>query len=270
MPAPAEQHERPGVTVKGPWIVAATLSLFVIVPLIVVVIVMLTDQERQPDPPLDWSQRKTWPRTFYTTFKSLERGMMSNARTNEVYKDLGFHVTPDEQLAVIRCMTIAKQPELMFVTQATRARLEYEIEQNPNLFYAHFLLATWHAWHGDDAAAEPHYTTAFANAPAALMRHHVTPDGESAANTPVPTLAIAADQIIDDELDRSLVLVFPSLTTDADGTIYLPMYKAILRYEDPALPPGVADLQEKYRWFTFAGRIGRMPDETLPLQVDSP
>lgn len=263
MPSPVEHSERPGPTIKGPWIVAATLSLFVIVPAIVVVVVLLTSNEKKPAPPLDWAQRQTWPRTFYTAFKSLERGMMSNARTNEVYKDLGFHIEPEHQLAVIRCMTLAKQPREVFISDETREKLEAELAELPDLFYGHFLLATWHELHGNPDAAEPHYAAAFANAPAALMRHHISPGGGSAVNTPVPTLAYAADQIVNDELDRSVALVFPHLTTDAQGFIYLPMYKAILRPEDPALPPGVADLREKYPWFTFVGRIGRLPDITL-------
>jgi len=259
-PGPAE---RPGVTVKGGWIVAATLSLFLIIPAIVVVIALATKSEPEPAEPLDWAERQTWPRSFYTTYKSLERGMMSSARTNETYKDLGFQIDPAHQLAVMRCTALAKQPAEAFFTDATRQSLEAEIEAMPDLFYAHFLLATWHERDGDPAAAAPHYASAFHHAPAALMRHHVLPGGGSAAGVELSPLAYAADQIVDDELDRSVVLVFPYLTTDDEGFIYLPVYKAILRAEDPALPAGVPDLREKYQWFTFVGRIGRLPDVTL-------
>ncbi len=260
----ARPAERPGLTIKGGWAVAATLSLFFIVPAVVVAIALATKSEPVVQKPLDWTQRQSWPRSFYTTFKSLERGMMSSARTNEVYKDLGFHIEPAHQLAVIRCMAIAKHSPEAFFTDLTRQKLEAEIEALPDLFYAHFLLATWH--HGRNALdlAETHYQLAFSHAPAALMRHHVLPEGGSAAGVELPPLAYAADQIVDDELDRSVVLVFPHLTTDAEGFIYLPVYKAILRAEDPALPPGVPDLREKYQWFTFVGRIGRLPDVALP------
>lgn len=259
-PDPAE---RPGLTVKGPSVVAATLSLFLLIPAIVVVIALATRSEKTEAPPLDWDERVNWPRTFYTTFKSLERGMMSNARTNEVYKDLGFHLSPETQLAVIRCAAIAKQPREVFIEVTSRQQLENEIAEQPDLFYAHFLLATWYRLHEREALAETHLRQAFAHAPAALMRHHVTADGTDAADADVPTLAFAADQIVDDQLDRSVVLVFPHLTTDAEGFIYLPVFKAILRPEDPALPPGVIDQREKYPWFTFVGRIGRLPDVVL-------
>lgn len=264
-PVPATRPaERPGLTIKGGWVVAATLSLFLIIPAIVVVIALATKSEPVADQPFDWAERQTWSRTFYTTYKSLERGMMSSARTNETYKDLGFHIEPDHQLAVMRCTALAKQSPPQFFNDATRQKLEAEIEALPDLFYAHFLLATWHQGHNDPFTAEKHLERAFAAAPAALMQHYVTPEGPSATSTAVPTLAFAADQIINDQLDRSVVLVFPHLTTDDEGFIYLPVYKAILRAEDPALPPGVPDLREKYQWFTFVGRIGRLPDETLP------
>lgn len=264
----AAHHERPGHTVKGPWVVAATLSLFVLVPILVVVIVLATKREASVEPPLDWEARADWPRTYYTAFKSLERGMMSNARTNEVYKDLGFHLSAEEQLAVMRCETLAKQPRELFTTETTRRQLEDEIVEQPGLFYAHFLLATWHTLHDDPVAAEAYFRQAFEHAPAVLMRHHLSAGGDKqsaakAAKAAVPTLAFAADQIVDDQLDRSVVLVYPYLTTDAQGFIYLPMYKAILRPEDPDLPAGVTDLREKYPWFTFAGRFGRLPDVTL-------
>ena len=255
--------ERPTLTIKGPWVVAATVSLFLIVPAIVIVIALLLPEQNKDAPPLNWSERKPWPRTYYTTFKSLERGMMSSARTNEVYKDLGFHIEPGHQLAVIRCMTLAKQPREVFTSDNTRQQLEAEVAERPDLFYGQFLLAIWHELTGAPEAAEPYYTAAFRDAPAVLLRHHVTPDGDSATGQPIDPLAFAADQIVDDQLDRSVVLVFPHLTTDEDGLVFLPVYKAILRTEDPALPPGVADLREKYQWFTFVGRIGRLPDVTL-------
>lgn len=263
-----EHRERPGHTVKGRSVVAATLSLFLLIPAITVVIALAAKTDKAEAPPLDWDQRANWPRTFFTTFKSLERGMMSNARTNEVYKDLGFHLEPETQLAVIRCATLAKQPREVFAQDASRRQLEDEIEALPDLFYAHFLLATWYQIHDRDTPAETHLRQAFTHAPAALMRHH-TPapgsntNGSDAAHMPVPTLAFAADQIVDDRLDRSVVLVFPHLTTDAEGMIYLPVFKAILRPEDPALPAGVVDQREKYPWFTFVGRIGRLPDVVL-------
>ncbi|MEM9915593.1 MAG: hypothetical protein AAF911_11580 [Planctomycetota bacterium] len=255
--------ERPTLTIKGPWVVAATLSLFLIVPAIVVTIALLLPEQDKDNDPFVWADRHAWPRTFYTAFKSLERPMMSSARTNEVYKDLGFHIEPGHQLAVIRCMTLAKQPREVFTFDNTRQQLEAEVAERPDLFYGQFLLATWHELAGDPEAAEPYYTAAFRDAPAVLMRHHVTPDGDSATDQPIDTLAFAADQIVDDQLDRSVVLVFPHLTTDEDGLVFLPVYKAILRTEDPALPPGVADLREKYQWFTFVGRIGRLPDVTI-------
>ncbi|MEM1108625.1 MAG: hypothetical protein AAGH99_08045 [Planctomycetota bacterium] len=259
----ASPTERPGFSIGGPWVVAATLSLFVVVPVVAVVIGLLAPETVKNNKPFVWADRQTWPRTYYTAFKTLERGPMASARTNEKYKDLGFHVDPAEQLAMVRLTALAKQDAEAFFSEATHRELDAIVAEQPELFYAHYLLATWHRGNGRPVAAEYYNEQAFTNAPAVLMQHFVTPDGPSAANTPVPTLAFAADQIVDDRLDQSLVMVFPHLTTDDEGFIYMPVYKAILREEDPTLPPGVPNLQEKYSWFTFAGRVGRIPDETI-------
>ncbi|MEO1235720.1 MAG: hypothetical protein AAFX76_02910 [Planctomycetota bacterium] len=267
---PPTAAERPGLTVRGPWVVAATLSLFVVVPVVAVTIMffaddpVVADDSAQQPAGLVWAERDAWPRTFYTTFKSLERGPMSSARTNKTYNEkLSPVLDPAEQLAVVRCTELALNPPDVFLGVPTRAALEAEIEDRPDLFYAHYLLATWHAAHGDPHAAEPHFAAAFRHAPAALIQRHATPAGTDAAGVELPPYALAVDRIIDDRLDRSTVLVYPFVRTDAQGMAYLPVYKAILRHADLDRLDAWIDVRQKPKWFTFAGDVGRLPDRTI-------
>ena len=266
------RKQRPAPRIKGPWAVAATLSLFLIVPTVTYALwawvspgfAESNDDATAAAGTLDFASRGTWPRNQFTTFKSLERGPMSAARTNQTYRDFGFHVAPGTQHALNRAAALAGD-EASFTEGATREALETLAEQHPDLFYPRFLLGTWHRLQGDAAEAERHFTEAFDRAPAALVRRY-TAGGSSqpAADAPVPTLAVGVDQVIDDELDRSVVLVYPFLQTDADGFVYLPVYKTILRLADPAAPSGFTPTEEKPQWFTFYGHVGRLSDAALP------
>lgn len=263
----APRQERPGLTLGGGWIVAATLSLFIIVPLVSVGMwFLLIDPEKRadPPPPLVWSERAEWPRSQFTVFKSLERGPMSSSRTNKVHNEkIGLNISAAELRAVLRCGGIAALPLDGFKSEETRRDLEQTLAQQPDLFYAHYLLGTWHRINDDPAAAEAAYTRAFALAPAALLRHHVDADGNDAASRPIPALALVADRIVDDRRDSTLVLQYPYLKTDGDGFVYLPVYKAILRPTDADRPAGAIDSTDKPLWFTFWGQVGRLADVTL-------
>ncbi|MEM8737619.1 MAG: hypothetical protein AAGG38_03970 [Planctomycetota bacterium] len=265
----ATPRERPGHAVKGPWVVVATLSLFLLVPALTAGIFFLAESGRAAedaadDAPILWAERAGWPRSQYTTFKSLERGPMASARTNEKYKDLGFHVTAREQLAVHQAEALAKLPAETFYLPTTRATLESLLEEQPELFYVHHLLAVWHTHHTNPHQAEHHRTLAFRHAPAVIMRRYLGPDDKPLANAEVPPLALVADQIVNDQIDGSLVLVYPHRRTDAEGFVYAPTYKTILRETEPGLPAGVLVIPEKPQWFTFYGRFGRQPDTPAP------
>lgn len=266
-PFPSPPRERPGASVRGPWVVAATLSLFLIVPAISVgAWFLLVDRDPSADAPapLVWAERADWPRSQFTVFKSLERGQMSSARTQKVHNEkIGLVVTAEEILAIQRCAVLARQPLGAFMGNDTRDALQQEVQSRPDLFYGHYLLGTWHRLREDTQAADAAYTRAFRHAPAALLRHHVDADGQTAVDAPVPDLALVADRIVDDHLDASVVLIYPHLRTGGDGFIYLPVYKAILRETDADRPIQRVAFEDKPAWFTFFGPVGRRPDVTL-------
>ena len=243
-----------------------TLSLFIVVPAAVVGIHLLITAEAsdQPEPPLVWAERTTWPRNQFTVFKSLERGQMSSARTNRVhYEKLGLQIAPEDYLVVQQAAELARQPLAGFESSATREALELLTRDAPGQFYPHFLMGTWHRLHDEADAADAAFERAFGLAPAALLRHHVDARGQTAAHRAAPSVRLIVDRIVDDHRDPSLVLVYPHLQTDAEGFIYLPVFKAILRDALPAPLPGLPDLGEKPMWFSFFGRVGRLPDVTL-------
>jgi hypothetical protein len=246
--------------------VFATLSLFLVVPLLAVVIFRSVDTEAglSDAEPLVWAERTQWPRNQFTVFKSLERGQMSSARTNRVHQEkLSPDIAAEAYLAIQRCAALASRPREAFMQDDTRTQLIEEVALHPDLFYGHYLLATWHALYDQPDAAEARYAEAFAHAPAVLMRRHAFPGGNAAASAEVPEVALVVDRVIDDRRDPTLVLIYPHLEADDEGFIYLPVFKAILRHRTGPEVPGLADTEEKPQWFSFFGRVGRMPDLTL-------
>lgn len=249
-----QRRERPGTAIRGPWMIAVTLGIALLAPLITVVVFRAVDEptdDRAVGAPLVWAERDAWPQNQFVAYKSLERGMMSAARTNENYKDLGFHVDPGEQAVLLGLADLVRRAESDFSAPGTLDELDGAVADTGGHFYAHFLRAAWHRLNGDADAAENDLADAFAAAPAVLITGPALDGGE--------TLAFASDQIVGDRLDRSLVLVYPFLQPDHAGLIHLPVYKTILRRADPAVPAGVAEIDEHPRWFTWYGRVGRLP-----------
>ena len=257
----------PGLTISGPVLVVATLSLFLVVPVVSIGIFWIADRvtdAEQATSPLIWDQRDSWPHNQFTVFKSLERGQMSSARTNKVHQEkLGLQVSAETYLAIQRCAELARLTESDFKDSAVRDQLRKEVTALPDLFYGHYLLGLWHRLEGDDASAEACFTQAFASAPAALIQRHLDTEGHAAAHRPVADIQLVVDRIVDDRRDPTLELIYPFLQTDREGFVYMPVFKAILRHRKPTPLPGLPDAHEKPQWFSFFGQVGRLPDETV-------
>ena len=87
--------------------------------------------------------------------------------------------------------------------------------------------------------------------------------GRAAIGVTLPTIRLVADRIVDDHRDPTLVLAYPFLETDADGWVYLPVYKAILREPTIDVRSGLLDSTDKPQWFGWFGQVGRLADVTL-------
>lgn len=253
-------------TLRGPWIVAATLSLFVVVPAGTYVALRAVQHDlhnNEHDQPLDWTGRTHWP-AFEVRYKSLERGMMSRARTNQTYKDYGFAVTPELEASIERCRELARGMHHDFPSPQVRDALAAEADAHPENFYASALLATWHRIHGNTDDAGAAWTRAFAAAPAAMVQHITDADGNPLPHADVGTVGFAFDRVVADHLDPSMTLVYPAVTTGDDGIWRLPIFKAILRLTDPALGPAGPNDPHAQASITFVGRVGRLPNAAMP------
>ena len=251
----------------GRWLVAATLSLFLVVPLFVWFLFGLVRPGGvAPVPePLAYAEREAWP-AFALTPESLEREMMSRARTNERYVDLPFDLTPAEEAAIAACVALAERADFL-----ENGGLDAELEGLvPGAgFYAEALLALRATHRGDDEAARRHWAFAFEGAPAAVHQRVVGPDGGPVPGAGVGTVGFTFDRITEaDTIDPSLRLVYPGVVADANGLWVLPVFKSIFRITDPpgAEPGGAGPgFYAPAATLTFPGRVGDLgPLTVLP------
>ena len=61
-----------------------------------------------------------------------------------------------------------------------------------------------------------------------------------------------------EEIDQTLRLVYPRLTTDATGRVYLPVFHTILRFADLPTPDGLHCRYGDYQWFEFPGKVAQL------------
>ncbi|MEM1212042.1 MAG: hypothetical protein AAGI68_07055 [Planctomycetota bacterium] len=251
---------RPG-HVPGWTLIVATLSLFVVVPGLVIGILALLPEPAPPQDPnelLDWSQRDTW-RAYDIVPADLNTGLMSQMRTGgRDFKKVRFEITPELERTLITAAALARDTQ-RFARPDTLAALESLEQDTGPHFYLSFLIGQHHKLNDRPADADDAFTQAFAKAPAVLTQR--VPESASPF-----TVAIGLDRIQNDIRNVSLVLVFPELTRDDTGRVYMPLYRMVYRLADPDTPPGTITPQEIDRgWFAIpGGRIGRLPDHATP------
>ncbi len=257
---PATAKDRPA-HFAGIWAIVATLSLFLIVPAVVYVIFTGVNANFDIKPtPLVWSQRELWP-AYERQFTSMERGMMSSARTGETYKRLAFDISPAEEQALRDAVALAARYQDNMQDPQVRVKLDDLLAEHPALFYGWYLLAA----HWQEAGQADEATQAMAHAfelsPAALKRTVTDSNQTPLPHQRVGHVAIGFDRVRQDTLDPTLVLLYPAVTTQADGSWYLPVYKSIYRLADPAVEPGFTNTEHREAWFTFFGNVGKLPDQ---------
>lgn len=257
-------QERPNLA-SGKLLIAITLSLFVIVPTVLLIIFPMIKRDlRQTPRTLHWSERSQWT-PLPATGKDIERGMMSAARTDETYKDFGFHVPPEAELELMRLSRLAHGggDAPAFASEEARERIEAGIQSLDDRydFYPEFLLAKWHERSGDDDDARRLYAESFAGAEAAILKRYMTPGGEPAVGHDAGEIVIAFDQVENDAINTNLRLAYPHLETDETGRVYLPVFKTVYRVERrpdlTQVPPVRKD------WFTFPGQLGALEPVTV-------
>ncbi|MEM1098029.1 MAG: hypothetical protein AAGH92_04500 [Planctomycetota bacterium] len=245
----------------------ATLSLFLVVPVVVFVAWQLIEADFADveTPPLVWSERATWA-AYDVKPKPLEHGVMSKARTGKTYKDYGFR--PDQALleSIARCRAIAESEA--FSDAESFDKLIDEVRIDVGNFYAAALIALWFDCQGPGKASEASlwWERAIEMAPAALVQPVSDREGDALPGFDVGKVAFAFDTVEPemDVLSTQLVLTFPGVRTGADGVWYLPIFKTIFRVIDPALGPPVPNDPMQSVWLTHVGNVGRLPTLTQP------
>jgi hypothetical protein len=239
----------------------------------VAAISILTEPIRlHEDPPLVWDQRATWL-AFEVRYKTLERGMMSAARTNEQFKDTGFHPDAELRAAVAASNALAARFDGTSADAALVDDAKELVESYPTLFQPHFLLATAYRAAGNAEAADASFTRTFELAPAALLQRFTLPTTELAARYRVDDVTIGYDEVIENpegsnRVVQEMTLLYPALRADEDGEIYLPVFKTILRIADtprPGKPIAKSVDPEGTAWFTFPGNLGRLETAVAPI-----
>ena len=256
--------------VPGRLIVGFTLSLLLIVPLVTATLAMITEPIRTTEvPPLVWADRQEW-RAFDVRYKAMMRGLMSAARTNEKYRDFGFHPTDAQReqarranALAVRLSAAAGSADPAGAAAALLPELEALVAAAPEDFHSRFVLAQAQRITGNTAESEAELTRAFDLAPAALVQRYTLPTTQLASDYRVDDIVLGIDEVVDDAVQQDFTLRYPALRADDMGQVYLPVPQQILRVVREDAPTG--DNIDATPWFTFPPNIGRLPTEVAPV-----
>lgn len=222
--------------ISGRYIVFATLSLFIVIPVITYFVYSMTQAEI-PKTELDYAERESW---FMMEVKSrpLKYSKFVAAETGKQYKKTDLNIPPDIEQVLQRCAQLAQAPDF-FENTETRDTLVKLCEDKANGFYPPYLLASWYLSSGDSAEHDRWMRISFARADTAIAQRLVDNTAQPVVGYELRPVAIGYDRVVDGKLDATLVLIYPRPTSDANGFVYLPVYRSVYRFTDPALPLGV-------------------------------
>ena len=273
-PPDAPTKDRPG-GLNGRWLVAATLSLIVIVPLFTTAVWKLTENDKQIEP-LDYNNRQNWQAQRVSMIE-LEYDMFVAAEAGRKYKGrTDLQISPEDEAMLRDCVAMAQRADF-FTREANLDKLLSLSDQHPMQFYPTYLASELSRWAGHREEAAALRIEAFTRATGAIVQRLSDDQGTPAAGHELPALAIAFDRVEKGELDSNLMLVYPAPAADEHGEVFLPVFYSVYRLADPTLPPGAqpgvypVDLtlipQTPYAskpiWFTAPHRVARLPDATV-------
>lgn len=265
--------DRPG-GINGLWFIGVTLSLFIIVPAVVIGTSKLASQPKER-PPLVYAERDSWqPQELRP--RELAYDMFVAAETGRQYRKANFPLESRDEAMLLHAVRLAQAPDF-FDAQSTLDKLTAWAEQHPTQFYPAYLAAEWCRVNERNDEAAQWRDTAFRRASGAILQELKHPDGSPAAGHTLPPAAIAYDRVIDGQLNTTLMLVYPAPTADELGRVYLPTFESIYRLTDPALPPGAesavyphdltllpqTQTRQTPNWFSAPHRVGELPAATL-------
>ncbi|MBT5709181.1 MAG: hypothetical protein HOI66_22905 [Verrucomicrobia bacterium] len=182
------------------------------------------------------------------------------------WKNLPFKLSAEMEENVKTCVELAKgrfrstNGVAEFEREETKKELESILKDNPNMFYAQQLLASWHRIHSNTVLANRLRAQAFSNAPVVLVQRFLTPDGRPAQGIKIDSISIEHNRVQNRYLDPSLILRFLDLTTDGNGEIRLPVFDTVFRISSHSNPNGYSLEYESLGWFKSNGKYGLLPE----------
>ena len=218
-------------------------------------------------PVLSWADRANWfaPAVIKTTLVKPNAGNAQYTYNKPRYRDPGFEISSEEEQAVQACAKLAASPDLS--DDSTRQSVLQHADSQDN-FYAHYLLATWFQLNNDPSAADAEYQQAIADAPKIIVIRYTDEQDNPVPNLELDRIEIGCDRVTHggETLDQRLVLVYPHLTTDATGRVYLAVYDTTYR---PVYLPQPAGYHVTYTpaegWFMLPTRLGTIRARINPL-----
>ncbi|MEQ9453226.1 MAG: hypothetical protein RLN76_01365 [Phycisphaeraceae bacterium] len=282
----------PGGLTTGKVAVLATLSLFVIVPLITIgsyrlmegswtpTDQMMRDLEIRADGrPAFLEKLEVWHEAAVDVKETtLRRGTVSSARNDQVFKELPFDISAEEEALVRATARIAQQPYLegREVMEADRIALRLLMAEKGEHFYPLMVLAMWEQTPEASIKAQAAidrgegyreafwdlYERAYERSPSVIT----LTQGPVARSYPpqqsIQPKAFVFDRVRRDVVDSSLVLWYPRAPRIYLFGVAYPVYKSLFRLRDPRIPVSEADTFDPERppaWFVYPGDVGRMP-----------
>lgn len=241
--------------IRGRWVLLALAGLVGAIMLVGWLALRYTASVVEQQPPLSWQERASWPRRPVRE-TSLEASPISSFINGIEWRELTLTVPAGEEAVVRELAALARSDA--FEADATRARLEEVRAERPGLFYASYLLATWHRMHGNGERAAALYEAAFKTAPRAIQQQYIDPRNHELPHLPVGRVEVICYRSDGQRMDDSLRLVYPALVTDERGFIQMPVYRTIYSINGRAEPTGY---QVKYidpPVFQFPGQVGTL------------
>lgn len=182
------------------------------------------------------------------------------------WRNLAFQIDADEESAIKECRDLAQtyfyrsNNIRQFTLPETRDRLEEILKQHPQLFYAQYLLSTWHRLNGDLDASQRLLQDSLNNAPVVLTQCYKQGNGDPVAGAQINQIEIECNRVQDGSLNPSLNLNFIALVTDENGKVYLPVYDTVYRTSSQSYPHGYSAEFQSLGWFNSKTRYGILPD----------
>ncbi|GAB4192641.1 MAG: hypothetical protein Kow00105_06710 [Phycisphaeraceae bacterium] len=265
---PSNPDRVPGTQVAGRYVLAGTaVGCVVLLGILWVTLKSVEQHIESHRPRLVWSQRQDWP-TPSVIPVTLVRPNVANAQytyNKPRYRDPGLTVSDEEQNVILSASALAGSKT--FTEPSCRDELEKLDAASPT-FYTRYLLARWYELNHDTESAQDLYEQAIELAPKVLVLSYTTPKGEPVVGLGLGRVEIGCDRVREDGrvLDQRLVLVYPGMTTDSAGRVYLPVYGTACR---PVLLPKPAGYTTAYTqdegWFNLPSRTGLIRATVRPM-----